>query len=913
MTVSRPTKIIVGNIGDPTTTGLTKKTNVDLTQKIAMQDLLRHADPTLLLRYKDQDSGELKIKGASTQQIMMITEETALARPEETLDAHIGTVIVRVIGHQATTAGKEVAAEADMLAVAVAVATAGIENDLLITEDLRAGRFPSLELSTAFVERNFPAIYIKANDPSSRNDEPTKVRLAYSRERSDKGEKEMDAGEWACRTCGFHNFSGRTKCRSCGQSPFDPSMYASILARNPYVNSGDSDVAPDGSPSQFLIIRGLEASVTEDLLAKGVSKLYKPTSAHSVPTSSAKKDHSKVLSTTGDSNLGAKEDTLRRVLLIRDRRTNESWRYGFAEFATIEDAQAALIRYSSFNRFTISSKPVTADYIHAGVFVPDLNATEATSRFTFSPTGNSATRFRYWDEQVYVSELVVSTTSAVDKTSGSRVRSVQDESSATMGSSKGGKDAENRAKRRKFDTKDSTKQKAAGSSQLQFWSDRHAELHGSKQPSAGRQDSNALDLSMSQVDSSSGTLPANSFLDPRTHVCFLCWERPRNEKNYREHPMTEKHQKNLMDKALVQKAEVLQARSPKTSYIDIARKFCYLCHTHYPSEVRVVQHELLQDSHQENLKDETTIERAKKEMSKPKCIDWDRLLCLLCLEQYYDELSLIGHEIADAKHQEMLKREGCVELAKANLANPNSFADRQRQVCYLCLQKFENVACLSLHEVMSENHKAKSKDLEACAKAKAQVAKQSYADAIGKYCYLCKRDFETEPELIRHEIMDADHNQSLLNAGIVKIAKAKLKDNGIPIKKIIKAVPDAEYRDRAKERRQAFGKTKKISFTPKKVDREPEEDRDEGKAPGSKGASLLNKMGWKAGEGLGAQGTGMTVPIETNLYAAGVGLGAEGGNVGGATEEAERNTKSDYRAFLERTKDKAKERYEKMA
>ena len=104
-----------------------------------------------------------------------------------------------------------------------------------------------------------------------------------------------------------------------------------------YVNNGDSDVSPNGTPSQFLLIRGLEPTVTEELLAKGITKLYKPSARQSPPaTASAKKSSAKVLSTTGDANLGAKEGTLRRVLLIRDRRSNESWRYGFAEFATIE-------------------------------------------------------------------------------------------------------------------------------------------------------------------------------------------------------------------------------------------------------------------------------------------------------------------------------------------------------------------------------------------------------------------------------------------------------------------------------------------------------------------------------------------------------------------------------------------------
>lgn len=103
------------------------------------------------------------------------------------------------------------------------------------------------------------------------------------------------------------------------------------------INSGDSDTSPNGQPSQFLLIRNLEPTVTEDLLAKGMAKLYKPGRKPSPPTTiSSKKGNAKVASTTGDSNLGAKFETLRRVLLVRDRRSNESWRYGFAEFATID-------------------------------------------------------------------------------------------------------------------------------------------------------------------------------------------------------------------------------------------------------------------------------------------------------------------------------------------------------------------------------------------------------------------------------------------------------------------------------------------------------------------------------------------------------------------------------------------------
>ena len=104
-----------------------------------------------------------------------------------------------------------------------------------------------------------------------------------------------------------------------------------------YLNSGDSDASPNGTPSQFLLLRGLEPTVTEDLFAKGVAKLYKPSRNVTPPGGAAsKKSTAKIVSTTGDTNLGAREGSLRRVLLVRDRRTNESWRYGFAEFGSVE-------------------------------------------------------------------------------------------------------------------------------------------------------------------------------------------------------------------------------------------------------------------------------------------------------------------------------------------------------------------------------------------------------------------------------------------------------------------------------------------------------------------------------------------------------------------------------------------------
>lgn len=101
------------------------------------------------------------------------------------------------------------------------------------------------------------------------------------------------------------------------------------------MNTGDSDAAAE--PSQFIILRGLEPSVTEELLSKGVTKLCRLNErSQNGSGASSRKEGAKVLSTTSSSNLGAQEGSIKRVFIVRDRRSGESWKFGFAEFKTIE-------------------------------------------------------------------------------------------------------------------------------------------------------------------------------------------------------------------------------------------------------------------------------------------------------------------------------------------------------------------------------------------------------------------------------------------------------------------------------------------------------------------------------------------------------------------------------------------------
>ena len=104
-----------------------------------------------------------------------------------------------------------------------------------------------------------------------------------------------------------------------------------------FTNTGDSDVSPDSTPSQYLLFRSLEPSVSEELLAKGAAKLLKADEASaSVGSFASKESTTKIASTSTVAHAGAQQGSIRRVLLVRDRRSDESWRYGFVEFATVE-------------------------------------------------------------------------------------------------------------------------------------------------------------------------------------------------------------------------------------------------------------------------------------------------------------------------------------------------------------------------------------------------------------------------------------------------------------------------------------------------------------------------------------------------------------------------------------------------
>ncbi|KAG4033270.1 hypothetical protein MFRU_005g02830 [Monilinia fructicola] len=564
-------------------------------------------------------------------------------------------------------------------------------------------QFYTLPQAKRFLEEYYPSVPFYGPSQAS---EPTKVRIAYSREKTDPERTSKHEDDWKCDVCYALNYSYRMMCFKCNGPRTRPTAHGVVVTQgnvssySGFATTGDSDASPNETASQFLLFRGLEPGVTEELLAKGVGKLYKTRTNATGDAHTAKK--TKISSTSGDASLGAREGSLRRVLLIRDRKSNDSWRYGFAEFGSVEDAQNALAKYNATEKFTISSKPVMVSYIHAGVFVPVLDVlNEESARFTFSPLSNSAVRLMYWDAAAYANEFcTVLPEVSMKKTDNERDRL------ATAAANEGlvsGKDGESRSKKRKMEKDSTASTKKVVAPHLQFWTNRHNEIHG---------------------------LPAKDFED--------------NE-------------------------------SESTAAITTSK-------------------------------------------SEPIADDTPR----------------------------------------------QSYADLDRKCCLLCSRQFKTVAEVNKHEKISQLHR------------------------------------------------DNTENKELVSKALAKLKKAE-KDKS--------SSDTSAYRDRAKERRQAFNQPKQPASQHNKLKAtgsmanplsQKEEENESAVPAQSKGAALLGKMGWNAGEGLGAQGTGRTEAIATELYTQGVGLGAEGGKLGDAMKEAERQTKGDYKAFVGRTKEKAKERYETL-
>ncbi|GAA5802657.1 hypothetical protein HPULCUR_008131 [Helicostylum pulchrum] len=179
-------------------------------------------------------------------------------------------------------------------------------------------------------------------------------------------------------------------------------------------------------------------------------------------------------------------------------------------------------------------------------------------------------------------------------------------------------------------------------------------------------------------------------------------------------------------------------------------------------------------------------------------------------------------------------------------------------------------------------------------------AKNDFADLSALTCLLCQRKFKAKVDLLRHIELSDLHKNNLKDP--VAVSKATLKLNFLKSQDEKKKEEQAvEYRNRAAERRLAYGQPEKPvlsppSSPPRQVSRElqvftiythalPKASLYTPISDDNKGARMLAQMGWKKGEGLGKDGTGILDPVKAESYGQSAGIGSTakrdvGGNDG---------------------------------
>ncbi|TDL27198.1 hypothetical protein BD410DRAFT_714561 [Rickenella mellea] len=192
-----------------------------------------------------------------------------------------------------------------------------------------------------------------------------------------------------------------------------------------------------------------------------------------------------------------------------------------------------------------------------------------------------------------------------------------------------------------------------------------------------------------------------------------------------------------------------------------------------------------------------------------------------------------------------------------------------------------------------------------------------FSDQKAMTCLLCSRQFKTLDVLKRHNKESDLHKARFSLKNLKDGSQLEIARNKANATRQKKPTPDNanKYRDRASERRTLFNQpevpmgdgskgttNKRVSEGPPPPPSPPPAPVAPAKDEKNVGNKLLKMMGWTEGSGLGTSGEGRVEPIQTAIYATGVGLGASKGKEVGKYAEG-------YAGYVHMAKDMARERY----
>ncbi|KAF7725814.1 hypothetical protein EC973_009237 [Apophysomyces ossiformis] len=207
-----------------------------------------------------------------------------------------------------------------------------------------------------------------------------------------------------------------------------------------------------------------------------------------------------------------------------------------------------------------------------------------------------------------------------------------------------------------------------------------------------------------------------------------------------------------------------------------------------------------------------------------------------------------------------------------------------------------------------------------------ELPEDDFADLSMMACLLCQRKFKTKQDLERHQELSELHKKNLRDP--VSVGKAQMKKRYVKSKteQAEDQMVEQNYRNRAAERRQAFGQPDKPVLSEPKYrssgapvgQTRPRTDVDTTMglrhvekvasvktplADDNVGARMLKQMGWRRGEGLGKDGSGIVDPITAQQYAQGAGLGT-------AYAKRDISATAGSDSYKDRVKEMARRRFE---
>ncbi|KAI8881904.1 G-patch-domain-containing protein [Backusella circina FSU 941] len=222
------------------------------------------------------------------------------------------------------------------------------------------------------------------------------------------------------------------------------------------------------------------------------------------------------------------------------------------------------------------------------------------------------------------------------------------------------------------------------------------------------------------------------------------------------------------------------------------------------------------------------------------------------------------------KQSEDTKREQTIT------ANPVLLDDKKRKRA----DKDNQNTGKKLHKQLKRwNEKKEELKVEGEIREKQDSDDVSFANYASLSCLLCQRKFKTRADLGKHQDKSELHKNNLNDTTAVEKAMARLK----AMKSTVTDEPTIEYRNRAAERRQTHGQPEKPIVSPPSPPRQqpskelaalPKASMNTPIADDNKGARMLLQMGWRKGEGLGRNGTGILDPVRAESYAQHAGIGA---------------------------------------